>query len=352
MVVENRVRIGFVGVGAMGQCAHLRNYATFDDCRIVAVAEIKEKLGHLVAQRYGIPNVYRSHREMLDKEKLDGIVCSQPFNRHGVLVKDIARYGIPIFIEKPLAASVEMGEQIVRVLNENNCKLMVGYHKRSDPAVEYAKQEIDGLKETGELGSLRYVRLLMPAGDWIAGGFDVLLNSDDTQPGLEFDPAPTDMDEKTFSVYNSFVNYYIHQVNLIRHLLGGPYCVTHADPSGILFVGRSESGVPCTIEMSPYETSVDWQESVLVAFAKGYVKIELPAPLAHNRPGRVEVLKDPGGRTPEVTVPHLPWIHAMKRQALNFLNFVRGTAPAPCEAEEALEDLKIAREYIRLLTGN
>jgi predicted dehydrogenase len=159
------------------------------------------------------------------------------------------------------------------------------------------------------------------------------------------------MDQKTFDVYISFVNYYIHQVNLIRYLLGEPYEVTHADPSGILFVGQSGSGVPCTIEMSPYETSVDWQESVLVAFAKGYVKVELPAPLVRNRPGRVEILKDPGDRTPEVTVPHLPWIHSMKKQALNFVHFVRGTAPAPCEAAEALEDLKVAREYIRLLTG-
>jgi predicted dehydrogenase len=351
MAGQKRVSIGFIGVGAMGQCAHLRNYATLDSCRIVAIAEIKEKLGALVAQRYGIPNVYKSYEEMLDKEKLAGIVCSQSFNRHGVLVKDIAKYGLPIFIEKPLAASVEVGEEIVRALDENNCKLMVGYHKRSDPAIEYAKREVDKLRRSGDIGELRYIRILMPAGDWIAGGFDVLLSSDDTEPELEFDPAPSDMDEKTFSVYTSFVNYYIHQVNLIRHLLSEPYEVTHADPSGILFVGQSESGVPCTIEMSPYETTVDWQESVLVAFAKGYVKIELPAPLAHNRPGRVEILKDPGGRTPEVTVPHMPWIHAMKKQALNFVDFVRGTAPAPCEAAEALEDLKIAREYIRLLTG-
>jgi len=351
MARQRRVNIGFIGVGAMGQCAHLRNYATLGDCRIVAIAEIKEKLGSLVAKRYGIAHVYKSYEEMLGKEKLDGIVCSQPFNRHGVLVVDIAEHGIPIFIEKPLAASVEVGEKILRALNKNNCKLMVGYHKRSDPAVEYAKQEIDSLKRAGDLGNLRYVRMLMPAGDWIAGGFDVLLSSDDIQPHLESDPAPSDMDDKTFSAYTSFVNYYIHQVNLVRHLLGEPYDVTHADPSGILFVGQSKSGVTCTIEMSPYETSVDWQESVLVAFARGYVKIELPAPLAHNRPGRVEILKDPGGRTPEITVRHLPWMHAMKRQALNFLNFVRGTAPAPCEAAEALEDLKIARDYIRLLTG-
>jgi len=71
--------------------------------------------------------------------------------------------------------------------------------------------------------------------------------------------------------------------------------------------------VACTIEMSPYQTSIDWQESVLVAFQHGYVKLELPAPLAFNRPGRVEILKDPGkGAMPQTVVPQFPWNHAMR----------------------------------------
>ena len=39
-----------------------------------------------------------------------------------------------------------------------------------------------------------------------------------------------------------------------------------------------------------FETSIDWHESALVAFQHGYVRIELPAPLAYNRPGRVELI--------------------------------------------------------------
>ena len=81
----------------------------------------------------------------------------------------------------------------------------------------------------------------------------------------------------------------------MRHLLGEPYHVTYADPSGVLLAGQSESGVAGAIEMSPYRTTIDWQESALVCFEHGYVKLELPAPLACNRPGRVEIFRDPGG---------------------------------------------------------
>ena len=74
---KQKVRIGFIGVGGMGQMAHLRNYANVDECEVVAVAEMREKTGQLVATRYGIPKVYKTHTDMLAKEKLDGIVASQ-----------------------------------------------------------------------------------------------------------------------------------------------------------------------------------------------------------------------------------------------------------------------------------
>ena len=101
----DKARIGFVGVGSMGQCAHLRNYVTLPDCEVTAIAEIREELGQQVARRYGVQKVYRSHTEMLASEKLDGIVASQLFTRHGLLVPDLLKGGVPLFTEKPLAGS-------------------------------------------------------------------------------------------------------------------------------------------------------------------------------------------------------------------------------------------------------
>jgi len=346
------VRVAFVGVGNMGQCAHLRNYASIPDCEVVALAEIREELGQRVARRYGVPRVYRDHRELLAKESPEAIVSAQPFTRHGQLLPEIYGAGVPVFTEKPLAASVQVGERLVAEVEKSGTWHMLGYHKRSDPATMYAKAEIERLKGSGELGALRYVRILMPAGDWIAGGFNELVRAEGPQPALSQDPAPDDMSADTFKEYVSFVNYYIHQVNLMRHLLGEPYKVSYAAPSGVLLAVQSQSGVTGTIEMSPYTTTVEWQESALVAFQHGYIKLDLPAPLACNRPGRVEILRDPGkGVTPQTVVPQLPWVHAMRQQAINFCRAVRGEIPPMTGAHEALEDLRVARDYIRLWKG-
>ena len=347
-----KTRIGFVGVGGMGQCAHLRNYVTVPDCEVVAIAELRRELGHKVAARYGVPKVYPNHEEMLASEKLDAIVASQPFTRHGVLISELAKAGLPIFTEKPLAGCIEAGERILKALKASGTWQMVGYHKRSDPATMHAKDQIEQLKKSGELGALRYVRILMPAGDWVASGFTDLIRAEEQLPPVEWDAPPSDMDKKTYDEYVGFVNYYIPQVNLMRHLLGAPYKMTYAEPSRVLLAVQSDSGVAGTIEMSPYHTTVDWQESALVAFERGYVKLELPAPLASFRPGRVEIYRDPGnGVTPTLSVPQLPWVHAMRQQAINFVKAVRGEMKPMCDAAEAIEDLKVARQYLKLLTG-
>jgi predicted dehydrogenase len=281
---------------------------------------------------------------MVEREQLDGIVAIQMFDRHALVVQPLYRYGLPILTEKPLAASVAVGAQLLAALEAGGSWHMVAYHKRCDPATIAAKDEIARLKQSGELGALSYVRITMPAGDWIANGFYDLINTDEPYPA-----GPRDVAEDWSSPYFSFVNYYIHQVNLLRYLLGEPYRVTYADPSGVLLAAQSASGVAAVIEMTPYTSTRDWHERALIAFERGFIELELPAPIAINRPGRVTFFRDPGnGATPQTIVPTLPWDHAHREQARAFLQALRGAAPPPCTAAEALEDLRIAAEYIQL----
>jgi predicted dehydrogenase len=160
------------------------------------------------------------------------------------------------------------------------------------------------------------------------------------------------MNEAMKNQYKFIVNCYIHQINLIRHFLGEPYAVTYADTSGVLMAVESRSGVTGVIEMTPYQTTIGWEETVLIGFEKGYVKLSLPAPVTVNRAGMVEIFTDPGeGQVPQRVFPTLPWVHAMRQQAVNFVKVCRGEMTPPCEAAEALEDLKMARQYIQKRFG-
>lgn len=343
--MESKVKVVFVGTGAMGQCAHLKNYVLIPECEVVAICEKKNLLASKVAERYGIKKVYNDFTVMLENEEFDAIVASQPFTRHLVVLREILKAGKPVFIEKPLANCVENGEKIIKEIEKSGTWVMVGYHKRNDPAVIYAREKIEKFKETLEIGRMKYIRIMMPPGDWIEGGFNDLIKTDETI-FLDYDPVPENMDEKTFQFYTQLVNYYIHQINLMRYLMGESYQVKYAERSRVLMAVESQSGIPGVIEMAPYATKIGWQEKAWVFFEKGFIEISLPAPLTRNRAGSLKIYRDTP--EPETLTPHLPPVSAMYQQAVNFIQSVKGIAKPACTAQESLEDLKIALQYVRL----
>ncbi len=345
------IRVGFIGAGVMGQAAHLRNYASLDDCRVVALAELRPGLGGAVGRRYGVPTVYTELGDLLAQERknLDALVCIGPFTHHGSILPQVLASGLPLLTEKPMAGSLTVGRQLLEQKRAAGGRWYVGYHKRSDPAVMWARGQIEAWKASGVMGRLRYVRITMPPGDWMAGGAAGLVQSDEPYPVLPPDAPPAEMGAEELRRFTGFVNYYIHQVNLLRHLLGEGYQVSWVDPGGVLLVGRSVSGATVALEMDCYRNSVAWQEQALVGFEKGWIRIELPAPLTVNRPGRVWAYSDPGGGVePRCVEPQLPWIDAMRHQGMNFLRAVRQEPTPLATAEEALEDLEIARQWLDL----
>ncbi len=346
-----KVRIGFVGAGFMGQLAHIRSYALLrDECELVALAEPRQRTAELVAARYGIGRVYRDHRELLESEQLDGIVASQRFTYHAALLPELYPHVAHLFSEKPLAVGASTGDRLASLAREAGCVHMVGYHRRSDPATREAKRTVDAWKETGEMGALRYLRICYSDGDWVANARAALIDVGEEGPSLPFEAPPPELagDDEAFGALLVGANELVHPLNLLRHLLGESYRVVFAHPSGRLYVFESESGVPATIEVTPYRVTVGLEEEILVAFERAYVRLR-PAPsLAMNRAGSLEVYRDRGnGAIPERISPQLPWIDPMRAQAADFLRVCRGEAPPPTDAAEAAEDLHLVSHILR-----
>ncbi len=132
--------------------------------------------------------------------------------------------------------------------------------------------------------------------------------------------------------------------------MGEPYKLTFADRSGVLLAVESESGICGTIEMEPYMNTDDWNESVFVGFEKGYIRVDLEAPLSDGF-SKVYVMRDNGKEPATIIQPTMKRIPAMRNQAMNFIAAVKGIRPAPCLSEEAVLDLKIAKDYIDMMNS-
>jgi predicted dehydrogenase len=348
--VADKVRIGFVGAGFMGQLAHIRSYALLDDeCELVALAEPRRRTAELVAARYGIGRVHRDHRELLESEELDGIVAPQRYAHHAALLPELYPRTGHLFTEKPLALGAAQGDRLAQLAGETGCVHMLGYHRRSDPATREAKRTVDALKSSGELGTLRYLRICYTDGDWIANAHRAFIDVGEQPPAAAEEEPPAEFagDEARWAL-STGVDQLVHPLNLIRHFLGERYDVAFVHASGRLLVFESESGVPATIEVTPYRLTVGFDEELLVAFERGYVRLR-PAPnLALRRAGTVEIYRDPDfDSVPERVSPQVPWIDPQQAQAADFLKVCRGESAPPTDAAEAAEDLHLVADIVR-----
>jgi predicted dehydrogenase len=348
--MARKIRIGFVGAGIMGQLAHIRSYALLrDQCELVALAEPREQTARLVAERYGIERVYRDHHELLEAEQLDAIVAVQRFTHHAALLPELYSRVPFLFTEKPLALGAAQGDRLVELASEANCVHMVGYHRRSDPATREAKRTVDEWKATGEMGAVRYLRICYTDGDWIANAQAALIDEGEEPPAFPAEEPPPEFadDDAAWALWEG-VDKLGHPLNLLRHFLGEQYRAVHVHSSGRLIVLESESGIPLTIEVSPYRLTVGFDEELLVAFARGSVRLR-PAPsLARNRAGTLEIYCDAGfDSLPDRISPEVPWVDPQQAQAADFLRVCLGEMPPPTDAREAAKDLHLVADIVR-----
>ena len=346
----DKVKLGFLGCGFMGQLAHMQNYAALDTCEIVALTDTKQEQAKKVAQAYFIPKVYANAAEMLADPEIDAVVAAQYFGNHVNIVGDVLNAGKHLLTEKPLCIYPQNGKALVECAAKNKRIHMVANHKRSDPAAEYALDVIKKWKASGEMGKLQYIRITMPPGDWVGGatGVNKPISTSEEYPKFTPEQIPYGVDPAISEKYVGFVNYYIHQVNMMRYLLGEDFKLTFGDKSGVLLAVESLSGVCGAIEMATYSSTDSWQESAMACFEKGYVFFSLPAPLASQRAGEVTIFTDNGGGG-MFTSPALPNVSAMRNQAMNFIKAVKGEIAPPCPSSEALKDLEFALDYINYM---
>lgn len=351
--MSDKVKIGFVGVGGMGQTAHVQNFATIPDCEIVAIAEGRAKTAEMVASRFGVKNIYPDHKTMLAEQKdLDAVVAIMGYALHPAVVTDILNAGKHVMTEKPICLRVDNAKKLAALAEQKGLNYMVGYMKRSLPASVWAQEKVQEWKKSGVAGSMNYLRASMPPGDWTFG-IQWLPNAGDPAPAYDVCAAeapPENMSPEDGQRYNAFVNYFIHQVNLIRFLLGEDYEVVYADKSQAVLVGKSASGVTIILEMKPRGLKRSWEEYFMVSFDNGKIDLSVPAPMAQQNGGDVRVYW--GGDDTHIPTwerPVMPPVWSMLAQARHFIECVKEGKPSRSPASAAVKDLGVAEQYIRCL---
>ena len=157
------LRIGVIGVGSIGR-VHARLLADDPDCLLVALADPTPAGGEL-ATELGV-TWYRDHETLLAEESLDGVVVAVPTALHASVGLACVSAGVHMLMEKPITDELPAGRDLVSAAEAAGVRIVVGHHRRFDPAVERAREIIAG----GELG-----RLVLVSAIWAARKPDDLL---------------------------------------------------------------------------------------------------------------------------------------------------------------------------------
>ncbi len=117
---------------------------------ISGIADVDDEVLSAVGERYHVQRRTKDFRELLSAADVDAIVVLAN-GAHGKFVVPALEAGKHVFVEKPLGFSRADTQRIAEVATRSGRRLMVGYHKRFDPAYQRARAEVQSLK------ALRYV---------------------------------------------------------------------------------------------------------------------------------------------------------------------------------------------------
>ena len=343
--MADKLRMGYVGCGFMAQRVHLPNIQLLEDCELAAIAEVRPKLGRMVQERLGVPKLYPSHAEMAKDPEIDAVGVSGHFYAQGEIAIDLLRAGKDVFMEKPMAVSVEQAERILAAEKASGRRVMVAYMKRYDAGNLLVKRLVDQFRQTGEMGKLRYVRNHGFCGDWTAGLDTPFVKTDEPYPPTQA-TYPAWLPEKHVGGYLGYLQQYTHNVNLVRWFLdaGGDVAVRAVEldkERGYFGVAVLEVGGVQTVIESGAVAFHGWEEHTQLYFEGGWVRTEAPPLLLRNVPATVEVYR---GNTPDKTTSHTfaaggrEWSY--KAEMRHFVECVRTGAPFRSPASDTIEDVR------------
>jgi predicted dehydrogenase len=130
-------RIGLVGAGFIGG-RHLDSLASQDGVRVVAVADPQVERAEQLAARAGA-RAHPGWEELLDAEELDALYVCVPPHGHGAVEEAAVDRGLPLFVEKPLAADLATAERLAARIEKAGLLTSVGYHWRYLDTLERAR---------------------------------------------------------------------------------------------------------------------------------------------------------------------------------------------------------------------
>jgi predicted dehydrogenase len=226
------IKIGIVGLGRMG-LSHLSIVRPHPEVEVVGACDSSAYVSGLMAKYTGLER-YPDHAALIESTSPHALIVATPSESHAEISAYALENGVDVFVEKPLALSLDDGKRVVELAARNEAVTQVGYHFRFVASF----QEMHRLLERGVIGTVHNFRVT-------ASGPAVLR------------PSGRTWRSKSSAGGGCLYDYASHAVNLATFLFGQPTEVGGA-VLGRVFSAAVEDEVYATLY---YPTSLTGQLS-------------------------------------------------------------------------------------------
>ena len=148
------IRLGVIGYGnringVINACLR----AVEPDIRVVGVVDPDEDgaMSRLAEQDRADVRFFDTVDDLVRQGRPDALAIGTRCNLHGPYAVEVASYDLPLYLEKPVAVSVDQAEALVRAFEDSSCEVVVSFPLRVSPLCVLAKQRLeDGAVGTPE----------------------------------------------------------------------------------------------------------------------------------------------------------------------------------------------------------
>ena len=145
------IKVGMVGCGYWGPNL-IRNFAACPDTQLLWACDIDPNRIKKALGSYPVVKSTTDFNDILKDSKVDAVALATPVHTHYPLAKVCLESGKHVLLEKPLASSVEQGEELVQLAAVKGLQLMCDHTFCYTGAVRKMKEILD----SGVLGELLY----------------------------------------------------------------------------------------------------------------------------------------------------------------------------------------------------
>jgi myo-inositol 2-dehydrogenase/D-chiro-inositol 1-dehydrogenase/scyllo-inositol 2-dehydrogenase (NAD+) len=154
--MANSIRICMVGAGRVGKLHSGTLKRHVPDGDVIALVDPSPAVLKETGDEFGIGSRFPSLEEALDKSDFDAVIITTPTFTHKELAVMAAEQGKHVFLEKPMALSLEECDAIITATEKKGVILQLGFMRRFDPEFSAAEERIVG----GEIGEPMMIKSL------------------------------------------------------------------------------------------------------------------------------------------------------------------------------------------------